>query len=128
MGLIRLDSGETVPVFNVDAIRSSWYVIALFAVCGITGETVKLIERRYNRKVMWTTVATNLVSAVLAFWWLSGANIFHPAFSETMRALFVGDSEWIGTAMGNFHSVFLGIILFALTLDTVEAVVKTLRE
>ena len=130
LGLIRLDSGETVPVFNVDAIRSSWYVIALFAVCGITGEAVKLIERRYNRKVMWTTVVTNLISAVLAFWWLSGAEdrIFNPAFSEEMRALFAADADFIGTVMGNFRYFFLGILLFALTLDTVETVVKTLRE
>lgn len=126
LGFFCLDSGERIPVFDVDAIRSSWYVIAALAVCGITGEAVKLSERRYDGRVLWTTVVTNLISAALLCWWLWDDSLFLPAFAEKMQTLSVENANFIGTAMGNFHFFLLGIGLIALLIDTVETLIKTL--
>lgn len=127
-GIYRANSGEVVPIIQIAAIRSHWYIIVLFAILGITGESVKLMERQYNRKVMYVTVVTNLISAVLAIWWLTDSELCNPAFSERMSALFGEKEPFVATLMGNFQYFFLGVLIFALILDTAEAVVKTLRK
>ena len=56
LGAVNTQTGVIVPIFNVDVIRAHWYIIVLFALFGIVRETVKLLEGRYNNKVMGTTV------------------------------------------------------------------------
>lgn len=128
LGMLRADTGELVPIFSIAAIRSSWHIIVLFALLGVAGEAVKLMERRYNRKVMWVTVVTNLASGLLAIWWLTGREIYNPIFSERLDHLFGEKAPVIGAMMGHFPFFFLGVMLFALVLDTVSTVVKTLRK
>jgi len=128
LGVVRGDSGEWIPIFNVAGIRAHWYILALFMALGIAGESVKLMERRYSRKVMWVTVGTNLISGVLAVWWLSGDQLYNPAFVARLHGMFSDEAPVLGTVMGNFHIIFLGVILFALVLDTAETIFKTLRK
>ncbi len=127
LGFVLDDSGSRIPVFHVEAIRDSWYIIILFGICGISGEAVKLVERRYNKKVLAVTVVTNLLSAGLAFWWLMDGQIFSDAYTQRMDSLFAG-SDIVWKIMGNFQYFFLFVLLLALTLDTIEAAVKTLRK
>ncbi len=128
LGFFRADTGEMVPVFSAAAIRSRWYLIVLFALLGITGESVKLMERQYNRTVMWVTIVTNLVSALLAVWWLTSSQVYNPVFSEWLDVLFGESAPVIGAVMGHFQYFFLGVLLFALTLDTIDTVFKTIRK
>lgn len=128
LGFFRADTGEMVPVFSAAAIRSRWYLIVLFALLGITGESVKLMERQYNRTVMWVTIVTNLVSALLAVWWLTSSQVYNPVFSERLDVLFGESAPVIGAVMGHFQYFFLGVLLFALTLDTIDTVFKTIRK
>lgn len=128
LGFFRADTGEMVPVFSGAAIRSRWYIVVLFAALGITGESVKLVERQYNRKVMWVTIVTNLVSALLVVLWLTSSQVYNPVFSERLDVLFGESSPVIGAVMGHFQYFFLGVLLLALTLDTIETVFKTLRK
>lgn len=125
---IYYEHGEWIPIFNVDVLRSYWYIILGFTVAGIIREVVKLLEKRYNRTVLLTSIGSNVASALLAVWWLTRRNLFNPVFEQKMAILFTGEAEFIARIMMNFQYFFLAIMIFALLIDTVETVVRTLRK
>ncbi len=122
------DRGELIPVLDPGAVRQSWYLIVLFAACGIVREIVKLLEGRYNKPVLVSTVVMNLLSAAFAVWWLMGCELMNAEFTSSIRQLFAGDPEFIANIFANFQIFFLVVILFALVLDTLEAVWKTVKK
>jgi len=115
-----------IPIFNVEMIRAIWYIIVLFALAGVIREVVKLIERQYNKRVMITTIVVDIVSAVLAVWWLYSDRIINAEFSNNITTLF--EEDFLINIFLNFNRFFLVCILFALILDAGTAVVKTLRK
>lgn len=125
---VVITEGKTVALFDPQALRNSWLPVIAFAACGITREAVQLMERRYNKKVMTTALVTNAVSAVLSVWWLLGCDIMNQTFLANMREIFAGEDQIVYTMFANFDRFFLGCILFALVLDTVDVMVKTLRK
>lgn len=128
LGMYTLGTGEIIPIFNVDAIRSGWYIILLFGVLGILREIVKLLEGRYNRKVLTVTVVADLLSAILAIIWLTDSKMFNPAFIRSILAEVAGQETVIVCLFENFPQFFLGVMLFALALDLITVIIKTLRE
>lgn len=122
------ETNEQIPVFDAAVIRRGWYWIALFAVFGIAGETVKLLEGRYNRNVLLVTLGTNFLSAVAAILWLTQYNLMSPEFIAHLSQLFGEGEKIVVTLFSNFQMFFLGVLLFALVLDTVEAAVRTLHK
>lgn len=128
LGLIKMESGEVVPIFNVEMIRASWYIIVLFGLFGIIRESVKLLESRFNNKVMYTTIVTNLLSAATAIWWLNGANMFNPDFSAQAIAQLPGSAATAMMIFENFRVFFLCVMILALGIDTLVTVVKTLKK
>ena len=121
---VNSQTGTVTPVFREDVLRAHWYIIVLFAVFGIVRETVKLLERRYDSKVMLTTLVSNALSAITAIWWLSKGDMINPEFITVMNQVAGEDAVFFE----HFPRFFLAILLFALTLDTVETVVKTIRQ
>lgn len=121
------DSNEFIPIFNIATVKSSWYIIVLFGGIGVIKETVKLIEGRYNNKVMVTTIIANFLSVILAFSWLLNENIINPTFTSGINNMFKWEGGFILGVFGNFQYFFLGIILFALVIDTITTVFNTLR-
>lgn len=124
-GFFYGESGEWIPVFRADIVRASWLPITLFSLAGLIREVVKLLERRYNTKVMLVTVITNGLSAIFGVLWLTGRQLINPELQDKMAALFVDDAPFLGRIMMNFQYFFLGVILFALLVDTLQAVAKT---
>ena len=125
---IYYEHGEWIPIFNVDVLRTYWYIILGFTAAGIIREVVKLLEKRYNRTVLLTSIGSNVASALLAIWWLTGRDLFNPVFEQKMAILFTGEAEFIARIMMNFRYFFLAIMIFALLIDTVETIVRTLRK
>lgn len=121
-------NGLKIPMFDVSALRGTWYIILAFAVCGITREAVQLMEARYNKRVMTVTLVTNAVSAVLSIWWLTGFELIHPDFIANVATLFEGENTFVISLFSNFQVFFLIVMLFALILDSAEITVKTLRK
>lgn len=121
------ENGEFITVFNLETIRSTWYLIIFFAVLGIIRESVKLIDGRYTRRVMTVSIVTDLLSAALSFWWLMNKKIINPEFVRRMTELFIGEDEAIGRVFANFQYLFLGVIVFALVLDVITAIIKSLK-
>lgn len=120
--------GKMVSLFDLDAIRASWWVILLFAVCGIIGEAVKLAEGRYNRKVMITELATNALSLILCSCWLLGYDVLNGNMLDSLHTLFAGEANLIYKMLANFDVFFLGVIMLALILDSIDVTMKTLRK
>ena len=120
--------GEFVPLFNEGVMRGSWYIIVLFTLAGVTREVIKLVEKRYDRRVMVVTIITNGLSALLAVWWLTGEDLFNPVFKEKMTALFLNEEMFMVRFFEGFQYFFLAVMLLALVMDTIETIIKTLRK
>ena len=121
-------TGELVPIFDTQVIRSNWYILALFALAGILRESVKIVEKRYSKKVLITAAATNAVSVVLSIIWLCRADIINSEFIAKIDGIFTGDTTIITQLFGNFNIILMGLIILALVMDTIEAAVKLERE
>lgn len=123
-----IHDGKMVSLFDMDAIRDSWLLILAFSLCGIVREAVQLMEGRYNKKVMVTALAADAVSAVLCIWWLKGFDVMNQTFLANMEAIFAGENSIVYRMFANFDTFFLGVMLFALVLDTVDVTIRTLRK
>lgn len=120
--------GALISLFDMEVIRDTWFLVVAFAACGIIREIVQLMEGRYNKKVLTTTLVTNAISAILSFWWLLGFDVLNPAFLANMKTIFEGDNNIVYLMFGHFDLFFLGVMLFALVLDTIDVSLKTLRK
>ena len=121
------DTATMVPIFDTEVIRSTWYIILLFGVLGIGSEIVKLLDGKYTRRVVVTTVVTDLLSAVLTFIWLCRPGIINPQFAGTVKEMFAGEGAFIAAVFANFQYFLLGVIVFALVLESIITVVKWLQ-
>lgn len=121
--MVISETGELIPLFDPDMIRKTWWLIVLFFLCGIIRECVRLQEGRYNQRVLVTTVVTNVATAVFSTWWLKGFSLTNPEFVQRIEVLWDGADAAIGI-FAHFQGFLLVCILFALALDTLEAVVK----
>lgn len=122
------EDGGLLPIIDIHAARGTWYIILLFAACGIGREVVKLMEGRYNQKVLAVTLAVDGISALLAIWWLLGFDLINPDFLASMPVVFTGSREFALWIFTNFQRLFLGVMLLALGIDAVETSVRTLRK
>ncbi len=121
------EARETIPIFNVDTIKSTWYIIVMFSFVGIIRDVVRLIEGRYSKKVMITTVAADIISGFLSVWWLMNDRIMNPKFADSISEIFNNKSTFIINIFSNFQYFFLGVIIFALLLDISVTVFKYLK-
>ncbi len=127
LGFVKDDRGNAVSLFDVQAIRDSWPCIAAFGLLGIVGECVKLIERRYTKKVLLVPVVANLLSGAVAAVWLPSGKLFSWAYKSQIHEIFEG-ADIAANIMANFHLFFLGILLLALAMDTAETAYRTLKQ
>lgn len=112
------------PLLSATAIRSTWPVPVLLAALGIGRETVKLLERRYSRRVFLTALLADGLSAALMIWWLGAFPVFNPAFFEKIAGLFPEDPGFF-TFFERFPTFFLAVFLFALALDVLDAFLRS---
>ncbi len=117
-----------VPVFNAAYVQSHWYILLLMAAAGILKESVRLLDGRYTPRVLASTLVANLATAVLSFWWLYNTEVINPALPGAVAQLFSGEEAWLAQMFSNFSFWLLGFILFALLLDCIVTLVKTLRK
>lgn len=138
--LIETDTGITTPLFDVAVVRKGWYLIALWTVCGVTREVVKLMERRYCPAVALTTVITNSASALFGILWGTQKGLINPAVQErlaqVLRNVEPEDRETITRLFGNDGTMLmqrllwfiLFIVVMVLVIDAVVTVVKSVRK
>lgn len=120
--------GEVVPLFDAQVMRSSWYLILIFGCMDVIRSVIRLMEGRYNRLVLISTLVTNAISAIAATLWLTRSDLINPEFVTRIQALFADGPAFIQDIFIHFGVFWLAVILFALALDTAEAAVKTLKK
>ncbi|MBP1552210.1 MAG: hypothetical protein J6C04_08025 [Oscillospiraceae bacterium] len=128
LGIIIDVNGQKISLFEVSALQGTWYIILAFAACGIIRESVQLVEGRYNKRVLTTSLISNVISAFLSIWWLTGFELIHPDFLANIPVLFEGENAIVINLFSNFQIFFLIVMLFALILDSIDVTVKTLRK
>ncbi len=119
-----IENGEFITMLNISAIRNAWIMIIMFAVCGVGREIVKLLECSYNKKVMMTTLITNIASGVLAACWLLNVKIINDEFMANIGTMFTDNKSFMTTMFSSFQYYLLGAIIFALVLDLSMAITK----
>lgn len=76
---------------------------------------------------MITSIVTNALSAVLTVIWLARENILSRDFIDCITGFFTESGCVIPAVLSNFQLFFMGVILLALAIDTIEIIVKTLK-
>jgi len=114
-----MDGAGWIPALDVSVIRGFWLPIALWAVLGIGKEILRLVEGRYTKRLAIAASAANPVIAACAavtFWsnW-----IMNPVFLARAGEIFGEEGHIAMTAIENAHLIFLGIVFFALIVETV---------
>ena len=115
------------PLFNLEYIRQTWYLILAFGILGIAKESVKLIDGSYTQRVMIVTIITNLIDGLLTFIWLLNGRIMNSAFFDGVEQLFGENAEMISRIFIHFNKLFLAIIIFALAINCIKTVVKSVK-
>ena len=128
LGIIIDVNGQKISLFEVSALQGTWYSILAFSAWGIIRESVQLVEGRYNKRVLTTSLISNVISAFLSIWWLTGFELIHPDFLANIPVLFEGENAIVINLFSNFQIFFLIVMLFALILDSIDVTVKTLRK
>ena len=141
--LIETDAGITTPLFDAEAVRSSWYLLALWTGCAVIKEVVKLMERRYSPTVAITTAVTNGLSAFFAILWGTRKELISTAAQERVTQIFACEDLIKAEDRENFEKLFgsdasqllqrilwfaLGIIVLILIIDAVVTAVKSLKK
>ncbi len=116
-----------IPLFDVETLRGSGYLILALGLLGIAREVVRLREGRYTRRVLVSTLAANGGQAVIAAIWLAGATQISQEGSAWVEKLF-RENDAFAIFFQKFNYFLLGIILVALVMDTVETVYRTMKE
>ncbi len=122
---VFLNLEKAIPLFNIEVLAlSRIYIILLFGL-GVVRGIVKLIEGRYNTKVMITTIGANAISAIAAFAFLLQDNLINPEFLTTIKTILsLPDEQIVVTLFERFNVFFLAVMILALMLDTIESIVR----
>ena len=116
-----------IPCFNVQVIRDSWYLLVLLTLAGVLRETVKLMERQYNRRVLGITLAADLTSAGIAVFWLSGPQIINADLITVLNNFISQEQAFVIHMFDHFNLFLLGCLLLAQILDVSTALYKCQR-
>ncbi|MCL2152666.1 MAG: hypothetical protein FWH57_06895 [Oscillospiraceae bacterium] len=122
------ESTGWIPAFNESYIRASWYLVTLWAAFGIAREIVKLLERRYSKRLALTTVVTNILTGIAATLFFVNHSIMNPVFVEKVTSMIEGVAvNEIGWALGHIYLFILAVMLFALLLDIGVTTFRAIR-
>lgn len=115
------------PIFDTAEIHRMWYIVIAFSLIGIGKSLMQLFEGRYTMRMMWVTIVSNLLSGILTVIFFGRPSIMSPEFFGGMFELFGKEGQFIVDFFKNFHCFFIAVILFALILDTITVVCRTLK-
>jgi hypothetical protein len=124
------DGTGWIPLFVPSVIRSSWFLIVLWAALGIARESVKLIEGQYTKRLAAVAVVCDILTAISAAIVFLNNKIMNPEFINHIGDWFADAGEPGRVPIEiftNFNLFFLSLVLFALILDASITTVKALK-
>lgn len=117
-----------IALFNSEVLRRCWYLVLIFGVADITRSAYRLMEGRYNRRVLTVTLVTNVICAVAVTLWVCNSGLINPEFVSHIQLALAGEEALIRNIFTHFDRFLLAVILLALVLDTIEATIKTFKK
>jgi len=119
-----------IPVFQPDVLKAYLPLINIGFAVSILKEIVRLAYGRYTLKLTAATIVLSGISFVLTVIVFSNFSIWNPDFVYSLHQTY-GFSVPPGFDFTRpvliFAKAFLGIILFAFSVETISAVIKTIR-
>jgi len=119
-----LDGAGWIPALDVSVIRGFWLPIVLWAALGVGKEVLRLAEGRYTKRLAIAASVANPVIAACAVVAFRGGRIMNPVFLTRMGEIFGEGGPIATTVIGKAHLIFLGVVFFALIVETVTFWVK----
>ena len=114
--------------FNVDAFRASAWVVVVWTFVCVAGESFKLVEGRYTKRVLAVTFACDLVAGALVVFWLTNFQLVElPCRRPGDAVVGQGAGGPGAVAVSNAQTAFCGLVVAALVIDAVDSIVKTVR-
>lgn len=114
-----------IPMFNIEVMRSLWYVIVLFMALDIIKAYIKIEEEQYNHRVFVVTAYVDVADMFLACWWLMRGNLMNPEFVASVPELIEKNSEFLIKFFQNFQYSILVLMLLASVVDIIDTFVKS---
>lgn len=118
--LIGIYSGSAfVPMFDQAALQRQWALIAGIFALGVLKEVLRLNEGRYTLRLAFKTLILDVCSLVLMVLFVTAPGLVNPAFSASLYEMFGDGGEFIAKIFSQFPTFFLGVVAFAVILDSV---------
>lgn len=114
-----------IPMFNVEVMRSLWYIIVLFMALDIIKAYIKMEEERYTHRVFVVTAYVNVADMLLACWWLMRGNLMNPEFVSSVPEIIEKNSDFLIKFFQNFQYSILVLMLLASIVDIIDTFVKS---
>ncbi|MGL4606326.1 MAG: hypothetical protein ACRCU3_02585 [Eubacteriaceae bacterium] len=119
-----VDKGIIIPFFNVDLIRSAWPSIIGLGLCGIIKESYKIYIGQYTMRLGIVALVTNTITIIIAFFLFLNPEIINPEFLLEISGVLTSEDGFVMGLFENINYIFLGVISFAATLDTITTLYK----
>jgi len=117
-----------IPVFETPVIRSFWFPIVLWAIFVIAKNSVRLMEGAYTIRLAAITAVSNILIAISAWTVFTNDKIMNPEFVNRVDDFLIGDGgKTVPVLFANFNLFFLGIVIFALFVETLTVVFKAFK-
>ncbi|MBP7480166.1 MAG: hypothetical protein KA785_06935 [Spirochaetaceae bacterium] len=125
-GIFRVfdDKGLNFPVFLSDVIQSRWPLLAAVVLCGLLRDAVRLIAYKRTLKTFLLGFICNAAAIPFTILFFIDGKIFNPEFYSFMSSLFSEGLPALSVFFGSFSQFFMGIVLFALLLDSIDDFVR----
>ena len=116
-----------IPAFNETYIRKYWFLVILWVACGIGQEIIKMLERRYSKRVAVATVISNVVSGVAVTIFFANDRIMNPNFVKNVMNTLGTSFDSAKIHEWNVNSMFLVVILAGLLLEIGVTTYRAIR-
>lgn len=115
-----------VPVFQIERVRELAFLVIGLMALSVAGDSFKLYEGRYTRRVAAATCVFNGLTAALGAALLMDARLWNPAILTHLNKLTENDA-FLSALFERLPLLLLLVFLAALALDTGTTVYKAFR-
>lgn len=117
-------NGRVIRIFNFEVLRSAWVWIILFTGIGIFRESIALIDGKYTKRLLYTTIGSNFATLICSIIIFTQENIINSQLIIELLANDVTPNIVLSNILNNANVCFLGFIIFATILDISDTVWK----
>lgn len=129
MGVHHFSNGwQSVPVFNLDYLKT---VVIWFNICfilGIIREIVRLVIGKYTISLSVITSLLNVASLAIIIPFLNSPQLWNQNIASDLASIRIIDAGFdLAALLDIFIKFFVAVFIFAFLLDTITVIVKTIK-